>query len=125
MLGLTNETSWTNDWGYPQWHLVVPLAVAWILAFLCVFQGVKSVGKIVYFTATFPYVVLTALLIRALTLDGSTDGIWYFITPQWTTLQSPGVWGDAASQIFFSFSLAWGALIVLASYNKVNYQFEA
>lgn len=77
-------------------------------------------GKIVYFTATFPYIVLTALLIRALTLEGAVDGIWFFIEPEWDRLLLPGVWGDATSQVFFSFSLAWGALIVLASYNKVS-----
>ena len=77
-------------------------------------------GKIVYFTATFPYVVLTALLVRAMTLEGAVDGIWFFISPEWVRLQSPAVWADASSQIFFSFSLAWGALIVLASYNKVD-----
>lgn len=94
------------------------------MAFFCVFQGVKSVGKIVYFTATFPYLVLTALLIRALTLEGSIDGIMFFITPQWERLQSPGVWGDASSQVFFSFSLGWGALIILASFNKVGSSFQ-
>lgn len=96
------------------------LAIAWLLTFFCVFKGIRSVGKIVYFTATFPYFILTALLIRVLTLDGAIDGIWYFITPQWQRLQSPGVWADASSQVFFSFSLGWGALIVLASYNKVK-----
>lgn len=80
----------------------------------------QSVGKIVYFTATFPYVILTALLVRAMTLEGATEGIWFFISPEWDRLLSPDVWGDASSQIFFSFSLAWGSLIVLASYNKAS-----
>jgi SNF family Na+-dependent transporter len=117
-LGLGKAT-WENDFGWPQWHLVLCLAIAWIMAFFCVFRGVASVGKIVYFTATFPYVILTALLVRALTLDGSVDGMWFFINPDWGRLGSPQVWGDASSQIFFSFSLGWGSLIVLASYNKV------
>lgn len=72
-----------------------------------------------YFTAIFPYVILTALLIRAMTLEGSVDGIWFYITPQWERLLSPGVWGDASSQIFYSFGLACGSLVTFASYNKV------
>ena len=39
-----------------------------------------------YFTAFFPYVVLTILLIRGLTLDGSIDGIVYFLLPKWESL---------------------------------------
>lgn len=84
-------------------------------------KGIQSVGKVVYFTAIFPYVILTALLIRAMTLEGSIDGILFYLTPQWERLLSPGVWGDASSQIFYSFGLACGSLVTFASYNKVNH----
>lgn len=34
-----------------------------------------------YFTATFPYVILIVLLIRGVTLDGAMNGLETFITP--------------------------------------------
>ncbi|KAG5680363.1 hypothetical protein PVAND_009872 [Polypedilum vanderplanki] len=125
VLGI-GDARWDN-FGYPRWQMVICLFSAWALSALCLLGGVKSVGKIVYFTATFPYVILTALLVRALTLEGSIDGIMFYITPQWERLLSPGVWGDASSQIFYSFSLALGSLITLASYNKFknNAHFDA
>lgn len=43
------------------------LAAAWIVAFFCVIKGIQSAGKVVYFTALFPYVILTALLVSILT----------------------------------------------------------
>lgn len=73
-----------------------------------------------YFTSIFPYFILTALLVRALTLPGAYRGVLFFIQPEWERLLSPGVWGDASSQIFYSFGLACGSLVALASYNKVS-----
>ncbi|XP_042631733.1 sodium- and chloride-dependent glycine transporter 1-like isoform X1 [Cyprinus carpio] len=96
------------------------LAVSWVVVFLCLIRGVKSSGKVVYFTATFPYVVLTILFIRGITLEGAISGIKYYLTPQWEKILDAKVWGDAASQIFYSLGCAWGGLITMASYNKFH-----
>ncbi|KAM9283180.1 sodium- and chloride-dependent glycine transporter 1 [Morus bassanus] len=96
------------------------LGVSWVVVFLCLIKGVKSSGKVVYFTATFPYVVLTILFVRGITLEGALTGITYYLTPQWDKILNAKVWGDAASQIFYSLGCAWGGLITMASYNKFH-----
>ncbi|XP_039432687.1 sodium- and chloride-dependent glycine transporter 2-like [Culex pipiens pallens] len=94
------------------------LLAAWLIVFLCLCRGVKSSGKVVYFTALFPYVVLIMLFVRGITLPGSYTGIMYYLEPDWEKLKSAQIWGDAAVQIFFALSPAWGGLLTLASYNK-------
>ncbi|XP_032373842.1 sodium-dependent neutral amino acid transporter B(0)AT3-like [Etheostoma spectabile] len=66
--------------GSIQWWLVLCLASAWCLVYICFIRGIETIGK-------------------------------------WETLKNPEVWLDAATQIFFSLSLAFGGLIAFSSYN--------
>ncbi|KAM9823769.1 inactive sodium-dependent neutral amino acid transporter B(0)AT3 [Neosynchiropus ocellatus] len=104
--------------GSLQWKMVICLASAWTVVYICFIKGINSMGKAVYVTATFPYLVLTIFLVRALTLPGATDGLVYLFTPKWDVLMNPQVWLDAATQIFFSLSVAFGGLIAFASYSE-------
>ncbi|XP_040358147.2 sodium- and chloride-dependent glycine transporter 1 isoform X1 [Ixodes scapularis] len=113
-------TEGIHDLGGLRWQLALCLLACWVIVFFCLSRGVKTMGKVVYFTALFPYVVLVILLVRSCTLEGSYDGIMFYLTPQWHRLLEARVWGDAAMQIFFSLSPCWGGLITLASYNRFH-----
>ncbi|XP_008827757.1 sodium- and chloride-dependent creatine transporter 1 [Nannospalax galili] len=106
--------------GALNWEVTLCLLACWVLVYFCVWKGVKSTGKIVYFTATFPYVVLVVLLVRGVLLPGALDGIVYYLKPDWSKLGSPQVWIDAGTQIFFSYAIGLGALTALGSYNRFN-----
>lgn len=49
------------------------------------------VTQVVYFTATFPYLMLMVLLVRGLTLPGATSGITFYLYPDPTRLTDPQV----------------------------------
>ncbi|CEF60036.1 Sodium:neurotransmitter symporter family-containing protein [Strongyloides ratti] len=101
-------------------HITFSLIIAWILIYLCVNKGIKSSGKVMYLTATFPYIVTTIFLIRSIMLDGAMDGIIFVLTPDLTRLYDPEVWLEAATQIFYSMGLGFGGLIAFGSYNPLK-----
>jgi len=122
MLGLESDTTWDNMGGLKP-ELVGCLAAAWFIVCLCLIKGVQSSGKVVYFTALFPYLVLVILLIRGATLPGAYEGILFYVVPTWEKMEGLGkvsVWAAAATQIFYSLGPSFGGLITLASYNKFS-----
>ncbi|XP_047473125.1 sodium-dependent proline transporter-like isoform X2 [Penaeus chinensis] len=101
-----------------QVKLTLYLLLSWVIVFLCLMKGIKSSGKVVYFTATFPYIILIALLIVGVMLEGASKGLTFLFVPKWEKILDVHVWRKAAEQMFFSLSVSWGGLIMFGSYNK-------
>ncbi|KAM8865278.1 sodium- and chloride-dependent GABA transporter ine isoform 1-T1 [Synchiropus picturatus] len=117
---LLDKTSRIQEAGGIRLELLGYLFIAWLIVYLCIFKGIRSTGKVVYFTAIFPYFILCALLINNVQLPGARDGILYFVTPVWSKLFEVTVWVNAAAQVFNSIGIAFGSQISMASYNKFN-----
>ncbi|KAL4221538.1 hypothetical protein ACF0H5_019795 [Mactra antiquata] len=118
VLGLSDGL---EDMGSVQLHLVGCLFLAWVLIFACLCRGVKSLGKVVYVTSTLPYILLTVLLVRSVTLDGAWDGLKIYLLPEWGRLATGQIWIEAAIQCFFSLGPAWGGVVTMASFNKFHH----
>ena len=71
-----------DNLGAVHWDLALCLLLAWLCVFLALLRGIKSFGKAVYFTALFPYLILTILLVRAAMLPGYLDGIYFYLMPK-------------------------------------------
>lgn len=107
--------------GYPDWRLALCLLFSWVVIYVSLIKGVKSAGKVAYFTALFPYVVLIILLIRGVTLEGAGNGIYYLFKPEWHLLLTGKVWTAAVSQCFFSLSVGFGTIVMFSSYNPFTH----
>ncbi|XP_068143613.1 sodium- and chloride-dependent glycine transporter 1 [Drosophila tropicalis] len=116
-----------NHLGSMVWEQLASLLITWIIIYLCLFGGIKSMGKVVYFTAPFPYVLLFVLFIRGITLPGAWGGIKFFIYPEWDRLLDLKVWADAAIQMFFGLGPGWGGIVNMASFNafRNNAKFDS
>jgi len=97
-------------------NLAIGSLVTWLAIFLIIFKGVRNVGRVVMVTVPLPVILLLIVLVRGLTLPGSTAGLIYYLKPNWELLKDPAVWIAAYGQIFFSLSLGFGILIAYASY---------
>jgi len=102
--------------GSIQWKIVWPLILAWVAMYFCIFKGVRLVGKIVWLTVPLPWLMLLILSVRGLTLEGSMQGLAYYLDPVWSELAKPITWRYAFGQVFFSLSLAYGIMITYASF---------
>jgi len=102
--------------GSIRWNIAAPLLITWAAMYFCIFRGVRLVGKIVWLTVPLPWLMLLILAVRGLTLEGSMQGLAYYLDPVWSELAKPITWRYAFGQVFFSLSLAWGVMITYASF---------
>ncbi|XP_035460227.2 sodium- and chloride-dependent betaine transporter isoform X1 [Scophthalmus maximus] len=106
--------------GTVHWDLALCLLLAWLICYFCVWKGIRSSGKVVYFTATFPYLLLLLLFFRGVTLPGAATGLGYYLTPDFSRLADPFMWLDAMTNVIYSYALSHGVLTALGSYNRYN-----
>uniref|UniRef100_A0A8D8UZB9 Sodium- and chloride-dependent GABA transporter ine n=1 Tax=Cacopsylla melanoneura TaxID=428564 RepID=A0A8D8UZB9_9HEMI len=115
-------SSGIDQMGDFRWELVACSFVSWILVYFALWKSVRSSGRVLYFTATIPFVLIFVFLMFSLTLDGSEIGLRYFFMPDFELLYDHKVWVNAGAQIFNSIGIAYGAVITFSSYNKYNNQ---
>ncbi|XP_030268631.1 sodium- and chloride-dependent betaine transporter-like [Sparus aurata] len=118
--GVLSMSRGIEEVGSVQWELLLCLLASWVICYFCIWKGVHSTGKVVYFTAVFPYVMLAVLLVRGLTLPGALQGVKYYLYPDPSRLADLQVWLEACAQVLFSYGVASGSIITLGSYNKVK-----
>ncbi|CAG0886486.1 unnamed protein product [Darwinula stevensoni] len=109
-----------EDSGGMKWWLALCLLLSWLVVYICIMKGIQTSGKVTYFTAIFPYIVIAVFLGKAVTLPGAKEGLLHLFTPKLEKLGDPFAWTDAAVQAFFTVGCGFGGLIALASYNPVS-----
>jgi len=104
--------------GVMSWPLVISSLFTWVFIYFSVAKGVNSVSYVVYVTMPIPVLFLLIMMIKALTLDGSDDGISDYLTTDFGKLANAQLWLDATSQCFFSLSVCMGVMTAYSSFNQ-------
>ena len=99
---------------------VVGFIACWLIIFFCQKNGIKSTGKIAAYTVNIPFQLLFFMLIWSLTLEGSWNGLKYYMYPRWEYLYNIKTWADAANMAFFNFANGKGNLQFQTSFRKVD-----
>jgi solute carrier family 6 GABA transporter-like protein 1 len=89
------------------------------ICYLIFRNGVKQSGKIVLFTATFPYILFIIMLLRGLFLTGAMEGLSYLFDFK-GNLFNPSIWLEAIVQVFYQLTLACAGIVHLSSMKPKN-----
>ncbi|ULT98836.1 hypothetical protein L3Y34_000292 [Caenorhabditis briggsae] len=117
-----NPSTGFTDFNSINWATLGAVAVCWILTSIILIRGMKMIGKLSYFTVILPYVIIVILMIRGITLDGASAGLYFlWAKSDFSSLWSLKAWVGAMTQICFSLSIGQGGLMNIASYNKKSY----
>lgn len=98
--------------------LFIALVLCWIAVYFSVWKGTRSVSKVVNFTTPFALILFAVMLFRSVTLDGSSLGLQFYLTPDFSALLDAKVWVAAFSQVFFQLSVGFGVMVAYASFNS-------
>lgn len=103
--------------GSIQWHIAIPMIVAWGITFAAIFSGIKGgierAGKIMMPVL---FIMVIALIGRMIFLPGALDGLNYLFEPDFSKLTDPTVWAAAYGQIFFTLSVGFAIMLAYSSY---------
>lgn len=91
-------------------------ALAMGLGAVVVWNGIRSIERanLVLIPALLLIVIIS--LVRTLTLDGSSEGIRFLFTPDWSTLSHPKIWLEALTQNAWDTGAGWGLILTYGAY---------
>ncbi|OPX47316.1 sodium:neurotransmitter symporter family protein [Clostridium thermobutyricum DSM 4928] len=76
-------------------------------------KGIEKINKILL---PMLVIIMIIIAIRAVTLNGASEGLNTLLTPDWSMVLKPSVWISAYGQVFYSLSIAIGIMMTYSSY---------
>ncbi|MBA1334982.1 MAG: hypothetical protein HPY66_0604 [Firmicutes bacterium] len=113
------DSIYANGTGDMTWLIAI---ISVLILGLCCFVSVKGIKagieKVNKILAPCLFLSLIILGIRGLNLDGSSEGISFYMDTDWSMVFKPVTWIMALSQVLFSIGPNWGIYTTYARYMK-------
>ena len=115
-LGVADHSA-PSTLGGLQWHLLLPLVLAWAATYFATYRGVKGgIEKINKVLMPLLFVMVLLLIGRIIFLPGALNGINWLLEPDFSKIWDLKVWSAAYGQIFFTLSVGFAIMLSYASY---------
>ena len=92
------------------------ILAAWVLMYICLKGGARSLAKAAEFTVVIPIVLLLIMAGRGLLYDNAGTALAVLFIPDFSAIGSPELWLTALGQVFFSLSVVVGIMPAYGSY---------
>lgn len=83
-----------------------------------VWKGIKAIERVNKILIPVLLLILVMAFVKAISLPGSSDGIRYLFSPDWSTLLNPSLWLEALTQNAWDTGAGWGLILTYAAYMK-------
>ena len=93
--------------------------LAYLVAYFSLFKGIKSATKLVFITVPLPYILLTILFIKGLTLEGAGTGLKYLLKPDFSKIGADA-FKEAIVQSIFGSGAVFGPIMYFSSVRDPN-----
>lgn len=110
-----SDSPWNlGNFSYP---VLIGLLATWLVIWVIEKKGVQAgIERSSKIFIPLLWVLLIVLVLRAITLEGSINGIEWYLKPDFSKLTDIKVWQAAYGQAFYSLSLGMAIMITYSSY---------
>lgn len=106
-----------------QWQLIIFVLISWIVVFISLRKKILFSSRPSSCLSLVPFGIIFILFIRAISLPGAREGIFYLFKPKLNHLLNPSLWSHAASLSLHALGCIVGIAFAKASCNRERNNF--